>query len=154
MAISRIAPRSRAWARRSFIGGLGLFSVVLAGCAQPAAPAPAVPPRQVIEGTVAWRERIALPPEAELQVSLNDVSRMDAPAVMLAEQRIRLAGRQAPVPFRLDVDAARLDPRKRYVVAARVVVGGALFFINDTAYPVLTQGAGKRVDMTLVRVQR
>jgi len=104
-----------------------------------------------VTGTITWRERVALPPDAQITVRLQDVSRMDAPAVVMAEQRFNAEGRQVPIPFELAVDPARIDPRMRYAVSARVERQGQLLFINDTAYPVLTQGAGYSVNMVLVR---
>lgn len=104
-----------------------------------------------VTGTVTWRERIAVPPDATVTVRLQDVSRMDAPAVVMAEQTIATEGRQPPYPFELSVDAARVDPGMRYAVSARVEQKGQLLFINDTAYPVMTQGAGYTVHLMLVR---
>lgn len=94
---------------------------------------------------------MALPPDAELIVRLQDTSRADAAARVIAEQRIRLQDKQPPVPFRLPVEPSRIDPRAQYTVSARVESGGRLLFINDTAYPVLTRGANSRVDLVLVR---
>lgn len=37
-----------------------------------------------IQGEVWFKERIALPPQAVLSVQIQDVSKMDAPAVVLA----------------------------------------------------------------------
>jgi putative lipoprotein len=105
-----------------------------------------------VSGTVAYRERIALDPAAEVVVQLLDVSRMDAPSVTLAEQRIKANGRQPPFAYELQVDAARIDPRMRYAVSARIVRGEQLLFINDTQYPVLTQGSGATANLVLVRV--
>ena len=105
-----------------------------------------------VSGTVGYRERIALDPSAEVVVRLLDVSRMDAPAVTLAEQRIRANGRQPPFAYDLPVDAARIDPRMRYAVSARILRGEQLLFISDTQYPVLTHGSGTTADLVLVRV--
>jgi putative lipoprotein len=105
-----------------------------------------------VSGTVAYRERIALDPAAEVVVQLLDVSRMDAPSVTLAEQRIKANGRQPPFAYELQVEAGRIDPRMRYAVSARILRGEQLLFINDTQYPVLTQGSGATVDLVLVRV--
>jgi len=128
-------------------------ATLLSACATSStpAPAPAAAPL-VVSGTVSYRERIALDPAAEVRVQLLDVSRMDAPSVVLAEQRIRADGRQPPFAYTLQVDAARIDPRMRYAVAARIVRGEQLLFINDTQYSVLTQGQGTRADLVLVRV--
>jgi putative lipoprotein len=131
------------------VAGAALLSACAAS--SPSAPAASAAPL-VVSGTVSYRERIALDPAAEVRVQLLDVSRMDAPSVVLAEQRIRADGRQPPFAYTLQVDAARIDPRMRYAVAARIVRGEQLLFINDTQYSVLTQGQGMRADMVLVRV--
>ncbi|UKI08529.1 MULTISPECIES: YbaY family lipoprotein [Variovorax] len=103
-------------------------------------------------GTVAYRERIALDPAAEVVVQLLDVSRMDAPSTVLAEQRFKADGRQPPFAYELKADAARIDPRMRYAVSARISRGEQLLFINDTQYSVLTQGNGTSANLVLVRV--
>ena len=107
-----------------------------------------------VTGTVAYRERIALDPSAEIVVQLLDVSRMDAPATVLAEQRIRAAGKQVPIAFELSVDPARIDPRMRYNVSARILKDGQLLFITDRAYPVLTYREGNTASLMLTRVER
>ncbi|MDM0035014.1 YbaY family lipoprotein [Variovorax sp. J22P271] len=137
--------------KRSILFGLGgAVAVLLAGCA--AAPGAPVPLR--VTGSVAYRERIALDPEAEVVVQLLDVSRMDVAAVVLAEQRIRAGGRQVPFQFELGVDPARIDPRMRYTVSARILQGGQLLFVTDTAHPVLTQGQGSTASLMLIKVAR
>ena len=130
---------------------------VLSACAgassgTPATPKPGAAAPLRVTGTVAYRERIALDPAAEVRVQLLDVSRMDAPSVVLAEQRISANGKQPPFAFELSVDAARIDPRMRYAVAARITRGEQLMFINDTQYSVLTQGNGTTANLMLVRV--
>jgi putative lipoprotein len=131
------------------VAGAALLSACAAS--SPSAPSASAAPL-VVSGTVSYRERIALDPAAEVRVQLLDVSRMDAPSVVLAEQRIRADGRQPPFAYTLQVDAARIDPRMRYAVAARIVRGEQLLCINDTQYSVLTQGQGTRADLVLVRV--
>ena len=128
---------------------------LLSACASPSPtskPATPVASSLRVSGTVAYRERIALDPSAEVVVQLLDVSRMDAPSVTLAEQRIKANGKQPPFAYELTVDAARIDPRMRYAVSARILRGEQLLFINDTQYPVLTQGSGRTADLVLVRV--
>ncbi len=128
---------------------------LLSACASSSpAPKPATPPASSlrVSGTVAYRERIALDPSGEVVVQLLDVSRMDAPSVTLAEQRIKANGKQPPFAYELTVDAARIDPRMRYAVSARILRGEQLLFINDTQYPVLTQGGGTTANLVLVRV--
>lgn len=50
-------------------------------------------------GTVTYGERIALPPDAVVRVSLGDASRAATPATILGEQAIDARGRQVPFAF-------------------------------------------------------
>jgi putative lipoprotein len=105
----------------------------------------------VITGTVAYRERIALPPGVVLEVALLDIARADAPADRIAEARIPVTG-QVPIPFTLPYDPARIVPQGRYSVEARLVLDGRLLFRSDRINPVLSQGAGRQVEIRLARV--
>ena len=105
----------------------------------------------VVSGTVSYRERMALSDNAVVEISLQDVSRADAPAIEIARQRITRPG-QVPVHFQLNYNPADIDERMTYTVQARITDQGKLLFINDTATPVLTRGAGTSVEMMLVRV--
>ncbi|WP_418130197.1 YbaY family lipoprotein [Variovorax sp. 375MFSha3.1] len=132
----------------SAIAGASLLSA----CAVPSSPAAGGTAQLRVAGTVTYRERIALDPAADIVVQLLDVSLMDAPSKVLAEQRIKANGRQVPFAYELKVDAARIEPRMRYAVSARITRGDQLLFINDTQYPVLTQGGATSADLVLVRV--
>lgn len=132
----------------SAIAGASLLSA----CAVPSSPAAGGTAQLRVTGTVTYRERIALDPAADIVVQLFDVSLMDAPSKVLAEQRIKANGKQVPFAYELKVDAARIDPRMRYAVSARITRGDQLLFINDTQYSVLTQGGATSADLVLVRV--
>lgn len=105
-----------------------------------------------VTGTVATRQRSALPPDTVLIVRIQDVSRADARALVLAEQRIELNGRQVPIPFAMNVDRDLVGKRARITVAARIERAGKLLFISDTAYPAIVDGQPRHVDMTLKQV--
>jgi putative lipoprotein len=102
-------------------------------------------------GTATYRERMALPPGAVLEVVLEDASRADAPAPVIARQAQADPG-APPFAFTLPYDPAALDPRARYYVRASITLDGRLLFVTDTAYPVLTEGAPARPELLLVRV--
>lgn len=102
-----------------------------------------------VTGTVTYRERVALSPTAVVQVRFVDVSRADAPAVVLAEQVIRAEGRQVPIPFELEYDPTRIEANHAYAVQARIEDGGTLLFVSDQRHPVVTRGAATHVDMLL-----
>lgn len=91
-----------------------------------------------VSGTVFYLPRIALSPNAVVEVSLVDVSRADAPAITLASEQIVSAGRQVPLPFKLLYDAGQIDARYTYAVQSRITVDGELQFISTTQVPVIT----------------
>lgn len=103
-----------------------------------------------ITGTASYRQRIALPPDAVLQVRLEDVSRQDAPAELIAECTLPTQGRQVPLPFRLEYDDAEIDPSHRYHVRASLTSAGTLLFATESPHPVITAGAPTEVTLTLV----
>ena len=140
--------------------GLAALAVLglLTACATGPAPipqdaAPVVAPGLRVTGTVSYLQRIALPPDSDVIVQLRDISRLDSPSGVLAEQRFTPRS-QVPLPFELSVDPGRIDPRMRYAVAARIQRNGKLLFINDKLHLVLTQGHGNRVDMVLHMVAK
>lgn len=105
-----------------------------------------------ITGAATYRERMALPPGAVLEVELLDISRADAPADRIAVARIEVQG-QVPIRFSLPFDPARIDERHRYSVSARLSVRDQVVFRSDRVNPVLTRGAGREVDILLVRAR-
>jgi putative lipoprotein len=119
-----------------------------------ASAASAVPAAAAVTGTVGMRERLALRPGFDLTVRLVDVSRADAPAVVLAEQVIPLGTRQLPVPFELAYDPSRIAPNHSYAVQARVEFQGQLAFITDQQVAVLTRGAPTHVELVVKRVPK
>ncbi|KOO16842.1 lipo-like protein [Vibrio xuii] len=114
-----------------------LLGAVLMGC-QSETPEVAQPQIEKITGTVAYRERIALPDNAVVTVTLQDVSLMDAPAKVIAKHRFETNGAQVPFDFDLSYDSAKIEARHRYSVSARIEVDGKLRFTTDTSYPVVT----------------
>ncbi len=93
-----------------------------------------------VSGTVFYLPRIALSPNAVVEVSLLDVSRADAPAITLASTKMVSGGRQVPFPFELLYDEGQIDSRYTYAVQSRITVDGDLQFINTTQVPVITNG--------------
>ena len=109
-----------------------------------------------LTGRVTYLPRIALPPDAVLTVRLEDVSRADAPAGVLAEQTVATAGRQVPIPFSLSYAPDSVRARHRYAVRAEIRSDdGTLLWLSDTVHPVLTQGApSDSVEVRVVQVDR
>ena len=106
---------------------------------------------QAIQGTATYRERMSLPPAAVFEATLEDVSRADAPATVVATTRVPSPG-QPPIAFSISYDQAKIVPDHRYVVRARILLDGKLLFSSDVATPVITAGNPSDVSMTLRRV--
>ena len=107
----------------------------------------------VVSGTVTYRQRNALPANAVLIVKIVDVSRADASAIVINEQRIDTAGKQVPIDFDITYDRSKIQDRNRYAVQAEIRDNaGRLLFITDTSYPVITQGNPRNVEITVVPV--
>jgi len=103
----------------------------------------------MITGTVSYRVRMALPANAAIDVRLEDVSRADAPAVIVAENIFAAAGKQVPIPFQLPYSPGDIQPGHQYQVRAQIMVEDKLLFVTTRAYPVLTNGAPSMVNMVL-----
>lgn len=103
-----------------------------------------------VTGSITYRERIALPADAVVQVALLDVSRMDVAATVIAERTLVAEG-QVPIDFELAYDPQLIDARLVYAVRATIKRGDNYLFVTDTHYPVLTRGHGETVDLVLVR---
>ena len=128
---------------------LSLFGWLAACSATNAVPAGGGASPSRVTGTVTYRERIALPPTAVIKVQLVDVSRADAPAIVLGEQVIQSAGKQVPFSFEIPFDPAKIEENYSYAVQARIEVDGKLRFISDRHYAVITRGAPTHVDLAL-----
>ncbi|WP_191621462.1 YbaY family lipoprotein [Marinihelvus fidelis] len=134
---------------------LMFMAAMLAGCDTTTTSTPETEMTQettsTVSGTALYRERIALPPGAAFEATLEDVSLADAPAKVLGRVGFE-APSGPPIAFEISYDAADIEPRHRYAVRARIEHEGRLMFTTDTHYPVLTQGAPDTVEMLLVRV--
>ena len=104
----------------------------------------------MVTGTVTYRERIALPPDAVVLVQLRDVSLMDVAAKLVSEQIIK-PEHSVPIPFSLPYVAGDIDERMTYSVFASIRSGGRLLFISDRSYQVLTRGESDHVELILVQ---
>ncbi len=105
-----------------------------------------------LTGTVTYFQRVALTPEAVVQIELKDVSRADADAPAIAKQILRPGGKQVPLPFSLDYDPAEIQPGRAYALSARITDRGQLAFVTDTKVPVLTGGAPTNAEIVVVPV--
>lgn len=106
-----------------------------------------------INGTVAYRQRIAMPPGAVLTVRVEDVSRTDAQSSVLAETSKVFGDRQVPIEFSLQIPSTAINASNSYNLQATITVNGEQRFATTRSYPVLTHGAGSKIDLLLDAVQ-
>ena len=90
---------------------------------------------KTLKGEVMYRERIALPPKAELSVQLADVSLADATAAVIGERKVAPAG-QVPIKFEISFDPQVIRPHMTYALQARITVDDRLLFISDMRHQV------------------
>ena len=116
-----------------------------------ASPTPPAVQRETasLTGVVTYRQRIALPPNAVVRVTLTDVSLQDVAAKVLTEIEVPTDGRQVPIPFRLAYWPERIEATHTYSVRAQIVVDGALFMTSTTSYPVITRGAPTKLTIVV-----
>lgn len=103
-----------------------------------------------LTGTVSYRERMALPPDAVVLVVLADVSLQDVSAKTIARQTIE-PSHQVPIPFEIEYDSSMIDPRMEYAVRATIIRGDAPLFVTDRTYHVITRGHPETANLMLVR---
>ena len=91
-----------------------------------------------------------MPNGAVFEAMLEDVSRADAPALVIAGTRLDSPG-NPPIKFSIPYDPARIVADNQYVVRARITQNGKLLFTSDTATPVITRGNPMSVSIMLQR---
>jgi len=127
------------------LAGLALGALLASACNHDANTAMAS-----VSGTATYRERMALPPDAIFEVRLEDVSRADATAGIVAETRVESPG-NPPFAFTLSYDPARIDATHRYSIRARVLHGDDVLFTSDTHTPLPADDSPAPLEILMVR---
>jgi putative lipoprotein len=96
---------------------------------------------------------------ADLIVQVEDVSRADAPSVVIGEQRQSGVSLRAGavLPFAIEVPAGLIDERHSYSVRVHINVSGSGEvdvgdLVSTQSYPVLTRGHGNEPRIKVTRV--
>jgi putative lipoprotein len=126
--------------------GLSLSACGFTRGATPATPVGPIPSE--LTGTVSSRERIALAPDTQLRVRLEEISGGEAPPQFIAETTIPRI-RQPPVRFRIALDPGVIDAKRSYTLTARIERDEQLLFINDPPMRVLTGGNPSQVEIVV-----
>lgn len=106
---------------------------------------------EMIEGSVWHRERMVLPPDAEIRVFLEDVARMDVQSEVVAHTSI--APRDGPPwRFSLPYDPQKLHEKGRYALRVRIEATGRLLFINTENIPAFRRDREAPLEILVSRV--
>lgn len=89
--------------------------------------------QSTLEGTVNYREKIILPPNAVVVVKLIDAHKQDVASETLSMDTIE--AQAPPMSFSLNFNPKRIDKDRSYQVQAAVYVDGHLRMINTVATP-------------------
>ncbi|MEW5291189.1 YbaY family lipoprotein [Erwinia papayae] len=104
-----------------------------------------------VSGTVYIRQKVVLPPDAVLTVTLSDASVANAPSKVIAQRAVRTDGKQAPFKFILPFTPGDIQPGARILLSAAITVDGKMTFITEAVKPAVTNGASKE-ELILVPV--
>jgi len=108
-----------------------------------------------LQGEVYYLERMALPENAQVTVFLQDISRADAPAPILAQQVINTNGKQVPIPFTLSYDPTVIEGRHTYSIRAHIKVDDRLWFTTTEHIGLKLDGSDQQpIKLKLERVMR
>jgi len=108
------------------------LTVLLSACTATVTPRDDAPSKgATLEAEVFYREKLMLPPGCVLTVSLENVSTVGAPPLLIAEEIVTV---QAAPPFKVSLgyDPAAVHDRLTYAIRARIEFEGQLFFISGT----------------------
>ncbi|GAA0695020.1 YbaY family lipoprotein [Marinobacterium maritimum] len=132
--------------RSGYLTSLLAATMLLTGCSTLTGPE-----HHEVSGQALYRERMVLPADSRLEVRLQDVSRADAPAVLL-DMIVRDNIATPPYPFSFRVPADQLQPGHRYAVSARISTGDRLMFTTDSHYGVLAGEEDTNLMLVMKRV--
>ena len=104
-----------------------------------------------IEGEVRYQERMLLPADAQIEVSLQDVAKMDVAADVISTLRFQPED-GPPFAFSLEYDPSRIHSRGRYAIRARIDANGKLLFTTTEHIGALDAQPGEPVDVMVSRI--
>ena len=125
-----------------------LLVLVACGTTSTPVPPPSATNKGVFSGTVAYREKLALPPNAEVAVRVWDAM-LPPDVATVGQAKFQALGKQEPLSFELFFDPALIQDSHTYGARASISVDGVVWFQSEAPVPVLTQGA-PAVDVVLM----
>jgi putative lipoprotein len=104
--------------------------------------------RESIRGTVAYRQKIAMPPDAVVVVELVDLSVNESVPPVVVSTRLTEPG-SVPVSYELNYRRSLRQPGHQYAVRARIESGGRPWMVMGTVNHIMDFGRIARADVVL-----
>jgi putative lipoprotein len=96
---------------------------------------------KLISGSLMYRERLALPPDAQVNVELAYSPGEDEMPVVIGLESFTSSGKQVPFDFSVPYDPAEIDGRRNYFLQARIDHTSEKFcFVSGDPVKVITRG--------------
>jgi putative lipoprotein len=112
-------------------------------------PEPVAP---VVKGAVTYRERLAIPEDAEVYLWIMDITPgLMIAQVVLADTTVKPLGKQIPIEFHLTYDPSKIVGDHDYGLYAAIRTGAGEMFKSSEATPVITKGKSNEVTLVLTR---
>jgi uncharacterized lipoprotein YbaY len=105
------------------------------------------PQESKVTGTVTYRQRIALPQNSTVVITLQDTTNSNRAPRNIAQQTVPLRGQQVPVPFSLIYNPAEIQPNGVYRIRAEIYVEGRLTWANMNQDRVITGGNSNNIEV-------
>jgi len=150
----------RRWQSLSGLLSLSLFLTLLlqTGCLfsakkqqselVPTLAAQPAPEAGVLQGTVTYLQRIALPPSAVVHLSLGSRDKSAGELKELLAKTIQRPG-QVPIEFELELPADDYRAGSQYFITAQIMVDDELLFASEAPQRVFEQGSPCHVQLIL-----
>jgi len=103
-----------------------------------------------VRGFATYREKIALPGSARLEIELQDVTIVDVPAEILGRTVVENAG-QVPIVFVITLNATKFEQGHIYSVRGSIYDGNRVLFTTDKVYPVDLENLDGLLEIVLMK---
>lgn len=124
---------------------LAVATLFTSGCQTMHKNTPELP--DTISGELLYKQRIALPPDATIEVIIEDIT--EAPPTVLARSEFASEGRQVPIPYQVAIDRSKVDSSHNYSLKAVIRVHGGVMFETTGHHPVLKPGHDPKINLLL-----
>lgn len=108
---------------------------------------------KTLDINVIYLDRRMLPPNAVLEVTLEDISKADVTSVLIASQSLKDIG-IPPYAVSIKYDASKIQDKHRYGLRAMIKVEDSLVFTSTTNIDPFAEGQTKPIEIKLDRVAR